>query len=77
MTLVEFNELCIRWHREDTGQRLGQWLMNHYPDDNEKIFYCVDKKEAAALFFNQYIITSVNGAANTVALYNAIPQPLD
>jgi hypothetical protein len=76
MNLAEYNELCTRWHTEDTGQRLGQWLMNHCHDsEDQEIFYCRDKKEASNLFFNRYVVISPNTAARN--LYrNSLPSDI-
>lgn len=65
MNAKEYNDLCTEWHEGQTGQRLGQWLMNHKTDvvDSE-IYYCKNKSEAATLFFNRYVVTSMNGPAS-------------
>ena len=68
MTLDDYNRLCKQWHSEDTGQRLGQWLMNHQTDiEDAQIFYLKDKSEASTLFFNRYVVTSPNGVAGTIS----------
>lgn len=73
MNVDEYNKLCLQWHNEETGQRLGQWLMNHLPEESDsEIFYSQDKSTAAALFFRRYVVTSPNGIPKDTPTNNFI-----
>lgn len=57
MHISDFNEKCKYWHENDTGQRLGQFLINesHTLIEDDDIYYERDKTIAAGKFFRSYV----------------------
>lgn len=64
MNIERYNALCREWYDGPKEINLGHWLMCHHDVDDEQISRCKNKREAASLFFNRYVVTSVNGPAS-------------
>lgn len=70
MDVSKYNQLCLEWHQNHRGQRLGQWLMNHLegPVSDPEIYHCIDKKIAASLFFERHVKVGDNSPYKTTAI---------